>query len=97
MNWSDIGDAMFGGLADYGAILALVIAIIAERTTYILTRYRVNSREFMAQIRKLVQAGNIDRAIKVCDSAPLPLLQVVKSGLTQVNTFKVGLTQCRFF
>ncbi|WEK13047.1 MAG: metal ABC transporter permease [Candidatus Microbacterium phytovorans] len=24
MNWSDIGDAMFGGLADYGAILALV-------------------------------------------------------------------------
>ncbi|WP_029145249.1 metal ABC transporter permease [Microbacterium luticocti] len=24
MNWSDIGDAMFGGLPDYGAILALV-------------------------------------------------------------------------
>lgn len=24
MNWSDIGDAMFGGMADYGAILALV-------------------------------------------------------------------------
>ena len=24
MNWSDIGDAMFGGLADYGDILALV-------------------------------------------------------------------------
>ena len=67
------------------AILALVIAIIAERTTYILTKYRVNSREFMAQIRKLVQAGNIDRAVKLCDSAPLPLLQVVKSGLTQVN------------
>ena len=24
MNWSDIADAMFGGIADYGAILALV-------------------------------------------------------------------------
>lgn len=24
MNWSDVGDAMFGGLPDYGAILALV-------------------------------------------------------------------------
>ncbi|MBD7957455.1 metal ABC transporter permease [Microbacterium sp. Sa4CUA7] len=24
MNWSDIGDALFGGVADYGAILALV-------------------------------------------------------------------------
>jgi biopolymer transport protein ExbB/TolQ len=45
----------------------------------------VNSREFMAQIRKLVQAGNIDRAIKLCEAAPLPLLQVVKSGLTQTN------------
>jgi hypothetical protein len=43
-------------------------------------KYRVNSTEFMAQIRKLVQAGNIDRAIKLCEAAPLPLLQVVKSG-----------------
>ena len=67
------------------AVLAFVLAIIAERTVYILTKYRVNSREFMAQIRKLVQAGNIDRAIKLCEAAPLPLLQVVKSGLTQVN------------
>ncbi|MCB9667125.1 MAG: MotA/TolQ/ExbB proton channel family protein [Myxococcales bacterium] len=66
-------------------ILALVIGIIAERLYYILTNYRVNSHELMAQIRKLVQAGNIDRAIKLTDAAPLPLLQVVKSGLTQVN------------
>jgi len=67
------------------AILALVLGIIAERVFYVLTKYRVNSREFMAQIRKLVQAGNIDRAIKLCEAAPLPLLQVVKAGLTQVN------------
>lgn len=66
-------------------ILAIVLAIIAERFVYILTKYRVNSQEFMAQIRKLVQAGNIDRAIKLCEAAPLPLLQVVKAGLTQVN------------
>jgi biopolymer transport protein ExbB/TolQ len=66
-------------------VLAVVVAIIAERFVYILTKYRVNSAEFMAQIRKLVQAGNIDRAIKLCEAAPLPLLQVVKSGLTQVN------------
>jgi hypothetical protein len=44
-------------------VLAIVLAIIAERFVYILTKYRVNSQEFMAQIRKLVQAGNIDRAI----------------------------------
>lgn len=67
------------------AVLFLVIAIIVERFVFILTKYRVNSREFMAQIRKLVQAGNIDRAIKLCEAAALPLLQVVKAGLTQVN------------
>lgn len=67
------------------AVLAFVLAIVAERFVYILTKYRVNSREFMAQIRKLVQAGNIDRAIKLCEAAPLPLLQVVKAGLTQAN------------
>ena len=66
-------------------VLAIVLAVIAERFVYILTKYRVNSREFMAQIRKLVQAGNIDRAIKLCEAEPLPLLQVVKAGLTQVN------------
>jgi len=66
-------------------ILASVLAIIAERFVYILTKYRVNSVEFMGQVRKLVQAGNIDRAIKLCEAAPLPLLQVIKAGLTQVN------------
>ena len=67
------------------AVLAFVLGIVTERFVFILTRYRVNAGEFMAQVRKLVQAGNIDRAIKLCEAAPLPLLQVVKSGLTQVN------------
>lgn len=66
-------------------VLAFALAIIAERFVFILTKYRVNAREFMAQVRKLVQAGNVDRAIKLCEAAPLPLLHVVKSGLTQVN------------
>ena len=66
-------------------VFAFCIAVIAERFVHNLSKYRVNSQEFMAQIRKLVQAGNIDRAIKLCEAAPLPLLQVVKSGLTQVN------------
>ena len=67
------------------AILAFVIAIIADRFVHILTKHQVNGEEFMAQIRKLVQAGNIDRAIKLCEAEPLPLLQVVKAGLTQMN------------
>ncbi|MDH5491458.1 MAG: MotA/TolQ/ExbB proton channel family protein [Myxococcales bacterium] len=66
-------------------VLAFSIAVICERLWFILTKYRVNAGEFMKQIRRHVQAGHIDRAIKICEAAPLPLLQVVKSGLTQVN------------
>ena len=57
------------------AVLAFSLAVVAERFVFILTKYRVNTAEFMAQIRKLVQAGNIDRAIKLTEAAPLPLLQ----------------------
>lgn len=67
------------------AILAFVLAIIIDRFIHILSKHQVNGEEFMATIRKLVQAGNLDRAIKMCDAAPLPLLEVVKAGLTQVN------------
>ena len=66
-------------------VLVVIVAIVGERFVFILTKYRVNATEFMAQVRKLVQAGSIDRAIKLCDAAPLPLLHVIKSGLTQVN------------
>jgi biopolymer transport protein ExbB len=62
---------------------AVVLTIVVERFVFQLTRYRVNSREFFAQIRKLVTAGNIDRAIKLCEASDYPILQLVKAGLTQ--------------
>ena len=66
-------------------VSALVIALIVERTAFQLTKYRVNSKEFFAQIKKLVTAGNIDRAIKLCDAGDYPTLQLVKAGLTHAN------------
>ena len=64
---------------------AVVLTIIAERAVFQLTRYRVNSKEFFAQIKKLVAAGNIDRAIKLCEASDYPILQLVKAGLTHAN------------
>lgn len=68
-------------------ISAIVIAIVIERAVFQLTRYRVNSKEFFAQIRKLVNANNLDRAIKLCEAGngAYPTLQLVKSGLTVAN------------
>ena len=66
-------------------VSAIVITIVIERAAFQLGRYRVNSKEFFAQIKKLVSAGNIDRAIKLCDASDYPILQLVKSGLTHAN------------
>lgn len=64
---------------------AIVLTLVIERFHFQFTRYRVNSREFFAQIRKLVQAGNIDRAIKLCEAGDYPILQLVKAGLLNAN------------
>ncbi|MFO0678643.1 MAG: MotA/TolQ/ExbB proton channel family protein [Polyangiaceae bacterium] len=66
-------------------VSAIVIAMIVERAAFQVTKYRVNSKEFFAQIKKLVTAGNIDRAIKLCEAGDYPTLQLVKSGLTHAN------------
>src|SRR5688572_33066918 len=64
---------------------AIVLTIVVERFAFQLTNYRVNSGEFFAQIKKLVTAGNIDRAIKLCEASDYPVLQLVKAGLTHSN------------
>jgi biopolymer transport protein ExbB len=64
---------------------AIVLTIVIERFAFQMTRYRVNSKEFFAQVKKLVVAGNIDRAIKLCEADDYPILQLVKSGLTHAN------------
>src|SRR5512147_602454 len=66
-------------------VSAVVVTIIVERAAFQLGRYRVNSKEFFAQVKKLVSAGNIDRAIKLCEADDYPILQLVKAGLTHAN------------
>ncbi|MCC6527063.1 MAG: MotA/TolQ/ExbB proton channel family protein [Polyangiaceae bacterium] len=63
----------------------VVITIVVERFVFQMGRYRVNSKEFFAQIKKLVVNGNIDRAIKLCDASDYPILQLVRAGLTHAN------------
>src|SRR5512140_2422817 len=64
---------------------AVVLTIVVERFYFQMTKYRVNSKEFFGQVRKLVSAGNIDRAIKLCEASDYPVLQLVRAGLTHAN------------
>jgi biopolymer transport protein ExbB len=64
---------------------AIVVAMVVERVLFQMTKYKVNSKEFLAQVKKLVTGGNIDRAIKLCEAGDYPTLQLVKAGLTHAN------------
>ena len=68
------------------AVSVVGIAIITERVARLFFRYSVNANQFMAQIKKLVISGNIDRAIKLCNAEPNAALpRVIKAGLTRAN------------
>jgi len=62
-----------------------VVTIVIERVLFQITKYRVNAKEFFAQVKKLVAANNVDRAIKLCEASDYPILQLVKAGLTHAN------------
>ena len=62
------------------------LAVMVERFIFLYFRHNINAREFMRQIQKLVMGNNVDRAIKLCNSAPdAALAKVIKSGLTRAN------------
>jgi biopolymer transport protein ExbB len=67
-------------------------ALALERFVQLVFRYNINSTAFMAQIQKLVMANNIDRAIKLCNTAPSAILpRVIKSALTRANKGEVEI------
>lgn len=62
-----------------------MVAIAIERGYYILVRSNINAPRFMAEIRKLVKAGDYKKALALCTSAKdKALSQVVMAGLKKV-------------
>jgi biopolymer transport protein ExbB len=76
---SDAAFLFMWAIAAFGAV-AMAIAI--ERIYYIIVRSNVNADKFMAEIRKLVAGGNMDRAIALCEKGKQKALPfVVLRGL----------------
>lgn len=66
------------------AIVGIIIA--AERFMALVFKYNLEANAFMDQIRKLILANHIDRAIKLCAQArDASLARVVKAGLQKAN------------
>jgi len=77
-----------GGFFMYLNIASCIatLALIVDRVIALFFRYNINGEAFMTQIQKLVMSNNIERAIKLCNAAPLAALpRVIKAGLTKAN------------
>ena len=84
-----------GGMFMYFNVLssAAVIAVIVERIILFLGKGAVNAPAFLEQIRKLVAANNVDRAVKLCSATEAPVARVAKAGLTRLNKGEVAFSQ----
>ena len=71
---------------------AIAIALILERTIFFLGKGSVNASAFLEQIRKLVAANNVDRAIKLCSATEAPVAKVARAGLTRLSKGEAAVT-----
>jgi len=69
-----------------GILSLLVLAVIIERSYYLLVVQNADTKTLSLDVRKAVQAGDIDQAIKVCDALPKSAVaRVLKRGLEHAN------------
>jgi len=81
--WSSEGSFFMYFIALFAAI---ALAVAGERIYYIVVRSNVNADKFMAEVRKLVAGGNMERAIELCEKGKQKALPfVVLRGLKRAN------------
>jgi biopolymer transport protein ExbB len=71
----------------------IVVALVVDRLIFFLGRSSVNAKAFLEQIRKLVMANNVDRAIKLCSATTAPVAQVARSGLQRMHKGEIAIAQ----
>ncbi|MEZ4366872.1 MAG: MotA/TolQ/ExbB proton channel family protein [Kofleriaceae bacterium] len=73
--------------------LAIVLALIVERTLYFLGRGHLNAKAFLEQLKRLLAANNVDRAKKLCDATTAPVARVAKAGLNRLHRGEAAVAQ----
>jgi biopolymer transport protein ExbB/TolQ len=69
------------------ALMSIIcLALIVERTFFIVFRYNANAKNLMDAVQRYVLGDRIDDAIRACNAAGnAAIAQVVKAGLTRAN------------
>src|SRR5262245_30282051 len=73
--------------------MAVVIALVVERSIYFLGRGQINVKGFLDQIKRLLAANNIDRAKKLCDATTAPVGRVARAGLNKLHKGEAAVAQ----
>ncbi|MBK9029810.1 MAG: MotA/TolQ/ExbB proton channel family protein [Myxococcales bacterium] len=73
--------------------LAIVIALIVERSMYFLGKGHLNAKAFLEQIKRLLAANNVDRAKKLCEATTAPVARVAKAGLNRLHRGEAAVAQ----
>jgi biopolymer transport protein ExbB/TolQ len=71
----------------------IVFSMIVDRLYFFLVKSSVNAKAFLENIRKLVLANNLDRAVKLCSATDAPVAQVAKAGLQRVHRGEIAVAQ----
>ena len=71
----------------------IVLSMIIDRLIFFLVKSSVNARAFLENIRKLVLANNLDRAVKLCSATTAPVAQVAKAGLQRFHRGEIAVAQ----
>lgn len=80
--WDDDGCMFMYAIMLVGAY---ALSIIIERVHFLMVRSNINAHRFMAEIQKLVRAGEVKQALALCDAAPNKALpKVVGASLRKV-------------
>ena len=74
-------------------VSVIVLSMIIDRLLFFLVKSSVNARAFLENIRKLVLAGNLDRAVKLCSATSAPVAQVAKAGLQRFHRGEIAVAQ----
>ncbi len=65
--------------------LAVVLALIVERGIYFVGRGHISPHRFLAHLKQLILANDIERAKRSCDSENAPITRVAKAGITRIH------------
>jgi len=73
------------GMYPIAVIAVFIIAVSAERISFLYFKARINKNDFVNTMHKYLFQGNLQRAITYCSSNRAPLANIIKAGLLRID------------